>query len=120
MKKVRNKWWIKNIIHYLIKWTDWFSEYNSYKFVSYLADASKTIFNYKHKFKCKHKEISNMNKASNFKIMIISHKQQQRWNHMFFYHMFALEFWSIFEWIVLYFTQSAIFFTLNHSQLAEQ
>ena len=58
MKEVRDKWWIKNIIHYLIKWADWFFEYNSYKLVSHLTDASKAVSSYEHKLKHKHKKSS--------------------------------------------------------------
>ncbi len=32
---------------------------------------------------------------------------------------YALEFWLIFEWIILHSAQSATLFTLNHSQSAE-
>ena len=46
MKKVRNKQQIKNIIHYLIKWADWFSEYNFYKLMSHLADTFKAVADY--------------------------------------------------------------------------
>ena len=52
MKKVKNKQWIKNIIHYLIKWADWSSEYNFYELINYLIDTSKTVADYKHRLKC--------------------------------------------------------------------
>ena len=76
MKKVRNKWWIKSTIYYLIKWADWSSEYNSYKLISYLADASKAVSSYKHKLKHKHKkvQVSNMNEDLNLEVVIISCK----------------------------------------------
>ena len=63
MKKVRNKWQIKNTIHYLIKWADWSSEYNSYEFISHLAGALKAVSSYECKLKWKHKKVqaSNMN-----------------------------------------------------------
>ena len=63
MKEVRNKWQIKNIIHYLIKWADWSSEYNSYEFVSHLVNTLKAVFSYecKLKHKCKKVQISNEN-----------------------------------------------------------
>ena len=66
MKKVRDKWWIKNTIYYLIKWVDWSSEYNSYKSVSHLADALKAVSSYECKLKHKHKkaQASNVNKDS--------------------------------------------------------
>ena len=77
MKKVRDKWWIKNIIHYLIKWADWSSKYNSYELISHLADALKAVSSYKHKLKHKHKkaQVSNMNKDSELKAA--SHKWQK-------------------------------------------
>ena len=66
VKKVRNKWQIQNIIYYLIKWADWFFEYNFYKFMSHLTDALKAVTDYKQKLKHKHKKISqiNINKVS--------------------------------------------------------
>ena len=77
MKKVRDKWQIKNTIHYLIKWADWSFKYNSYKPASHLADALKAVSSYKHKLKHKHKkaQASNMNK--DLKLKAASHKQQK-------------------------------------------
>ena len=79
VKEVKNKQQIKNIIYYLIKWADWSSEYNSYELISHLADASKAVSSYECKLKHKHKkaQISNMNKDSDFKAVITSHKQQK-------------------------------------------
>ena len=84
MKKVRDKWQIQNIIHYLIKWADWFSEYNSYKFTSHLADALKAVINYKQKLKHKCKKISqiNIDKVSDSKNA--SCKQMSKWNHVLY------------------------------------
>ena len=79
VKEVRDKWWIKSTIHYLVKWAGWSFKYNSYEPASHLAGAPKAVSNYKCKLKHKHKkvQISNMNKDSDFKAMIISHKQQK-------------------------------------------
>ncbi len=83
VKKVRDKWWIKSIIHYLIKWAGWSSEYNSYKPVSHLAGASKAVSSYEHKLKCKRKKVqaSNMNEDLDSEVVIISHKWW-KWDHM--------------------------------------
>jgi len=77
VKKVRDKWQIKNTIHYLIKWADWSSEYNSYKSVSHLAGTSKAVSSYECKLKWKHKKVqaSNMNEDSELKAA--SHKWQK-------------------------------------------
>ena len=61
MKKVKNKQQIQSIIYYLIKWADWSSEYNFYKFMSHLADAFKVITDYKQKLKHKHKKTDQIN-----------------------------------------------------------
>ena len=58
VKKVKNKWWIQNIIYYLIKWADWFSEYNFYELISHLTDVLKIIADYEWKLKHKHKKTS--------------------------------------------------------------
>ena len=126
MKKIKDKQQIKNIIHYLIKWADWLSEYNFYKSVNHLADALKAVVNYKCRFKYKCKKISwiNVNNISDSEDAFC--KQTSRWNHMSYSvhsvlneavtcFSYALEFWSIFEWIILHLIQSATFFTLNHS-----
>ena len=67
MKKVRNKQQIQNTIHYLIKWTNWSSEYNFYEFMNHLADIFKTVAEYEQKLKYKYKKTSqiNINKTSN-------------------------------------------------------
>ena len=86
MKKVRNKQQIKNVIHYLIKWADWSSEYNFYELMSHLVDALKAVVDYKHKLKYKHKKVrvSNINKTLNSEDVITSHKQILRWSHMLY------------------------------------
>ena len=84
MKKVRNKWWIQNTIYYLIKWADWFSEYNFYEFASHLADTLKVIADYEWKLKCKHKKINqiNIDKVSDSENALC--KQTSRWDHMLY------------------------------------
>jgi len=74
MKKVRNKWQIKNIIYYLIKWADWSFKYNSYELISHLADASKAVSSYECKLKCKHKKVQTSNKNEDLKLEVVSHK----------------------------------------------
>ena len=51
-----NCWQIKNIIHYLIKWVTWFSEYNFYESAAHLAKTSEVIATFEWKFKCKQNE----------------------------------------------------------------
>ena len=84
MKKVRDKWWIKNIIHYLIKWADWSFKYNFYELISHLADALKAVTDYECRLKCKHKKISqiNINKISDSENA--SCKWASRWDHMLY------------------------------------
>ena len=53
MEEVQDKWQIKNIIHYLVKWEGWLLEYNLYKPASYLAGTLKAILNYECKVKHK-------------------------------------------------------------------
>ena len=84
MKKVRDKQQIKNIIHYLIKWTDWFSEYNFYKLINHLVDASKTVTDYKYRFKHKCKKISQINIDEVSDSENASCKQISRWDHIFY------------------------------------
>ena len=84
MKKVRDKQQIQNIIHYLIKWADWFSEYNFYEFVNHLADTLKAVINYKQKLKCKHKKISQINIDEVSDSENALHKQTSKWDHMLY------------------------------------
>ena len=43
IKEVLDCWWIKNTVHYLIKWATWSSEYNFYKLIAHLAKTLKII-----------------------------------------------------------------------------
>ena len=83
VKKVRNKWWIKNIIHYLIKWADWSSEYNFYELMSHLVDASKAVTDYKYRLKHKHRKISQINIDRILNSEDTLCKQTSRWDYMF-------------------------------------
>ena len=84
MKKIKNKQWIQNIIHYLIKWVDWFFKYNFYKSANHLASAFKAIADYKQKLKHKHKKISQINIDEILNSENASHKQMSRWDHMLY------------------------------------
>ena len=84
MKKVRNKQQIKNTIHYLIKWADWFSEYNFYELVSHLVDTSKAVINYECRLKYKHKKISQINIDEISDSENASCKQMSKWDHVFY------------------------------------
>ena len=55
VEKVHDKWQIRGILHYLVKWASWLSKYNFYKPLPHLAKALKTIADYKHKLKHKKK-----------------------------------------------------------------
>ena len=93
----------------MVKWANWFSEYNSYKSVSHLADASKAVADYEHKLKHKHKKISqiNIDKVSDSENALC--KQTSKWDHMLYsihdvlnevvmyFYSYALEFQLIFE-----------------------
>ena len=54
VKEVLDKRWIKDKIHYLVKWAGWPSEYNSYEPAAYLVNAPQAIADYEQKQKCKH------------------------------------------------------------------
>lgn len=56
VEEVRDKRRIKGVIHYLVKWANWPSEYNSYEPASHLARAPKAIADYERKLKRKRKE----------------------------------------------------------------
>src|SRR5438045_6861869 len=56
VEEVRDKQWIKGIIHYLIKWASWPSEYNSYELASHLTNAPKAVADFERKLKRKRKE----------------------------------------------------------------
>ena len=51
VEEVRDKRQIKGVIHYLVKWAGWPSEYNSYEPVNHLANAPRAIGD----FECKQK-----------------------------------------------------------------
>ena len=75
MKEVQDKQWIKNIIHYLVKWADWSSEYNFYESASHLTDTSKAVINYKHQLKCKQKiKTVNVDEALSSEDLSVSHR----------------------------------------------
>ena len=44
---------IKNIVHYLIKWIIWSSEYNFYELITHLAKTSETVAAFEQKLKHK-------------------------------------------------------------------
>ena len=56
IEKVHDKRCIKDMIHYLIKWTDWLSEYNSYKSAAHLANIPEAVAAYKWKRKWAHRD----------------------------------------------------------------
>src|SRR5438046_9356686 len=56
VEEVQDKQWIKGIIHYLIKWAGWPSEYNSYELASHLTNALKAVADFECKLKRKWKE----------------------------------------------------------------
>ena len=85
MKKVKNKWQIQSIIHYLIKWANWFSEYNFYEFTSHLADVLKAVADYEWKFKCKCKKTSQINIDEISDSEDVSHKQTYQDELMWFH-----------------------------------
>ena len=68
----------------MIKWADWFSEYNFYEFVSHLADALKVVADYKWKLKCKCKKTSQINIDKVLNSENVSHKWVSRWDHMLY------------------------------------
>ena len=45
---------IKNIVHYLIKWATWSSEYNFYELIAHLAKTFETVTAFE--WKLKHKQ----------------------------------------------------------------
>src|SRR5947207_599613 len=53
VEEVRDKQWIKGVIHYLVKWAGWPSEYNSYEPASHLTNAPKAVANFERKLKRK-------------------------------------------------------------------
>jgi chromodomain-containing protein len=55
VEEVLDKKQIKDTIHYLVKWANWPSEYNSYKPASHLKNVSQAVTAYEQKAKCKRK-----------------------------------------------------------------
>ena len=53
VEEVLEKRKIKDTIHYLVKWTGWPSEYNSYEPVNHLENAPQAITAYENKLKRK-------------------------------------------------------------------
>ena len=53
VEEVRDKQRIKGVVHYLIKWAGWPSEYNSYEPASHLANAPKAVADFERKLKRK-------------------------------------------------------------------
>ena len=57
VEEVRDKQRIKGVIHYLVKWAGWPSEYNFYEPASHLVDAPKAIADYERKLKRSRKKV---------------------------------------------------------------
>src|SRR5436190_131923 len=53
VEEVRDKQRIKGVVHYLVKWAGWPSEYNSYEPASHLTNAPKAVANFERKLKRK-------------------------------------------------------------------
>jgi hypothetical protein len=53
VEEVRDKWQIKDTLHYLVKWAGWSSKYNFYKSVLHLVGVLKAITDYKYWMKHK-------------------------------------------------------------------
>ena len=68
----------------MIKWADWFSEYNFYELISHLVDTSKAVTDYKHRLKCKHKKINQINIDEVSDSENVSCKQTSKWDHMLY------------------------------------
>ena len=66
MEKVRDKRRIKGVIHYLVKWAGWPSEYNSYEPASRLANAPRAVADFERKFKRTRMEAKAVGKADNY------------------------------------------------------
>ena len=109
MKKIKNKKQIQNIIHYLIKWADWFSEYNFYELASHLADTLKTVADYEQKLKHKCKKISqiNINEILNSENIFC---KQICWNEITWFFLINENMFLNFDW---FFWVNYITFHLN-------
>ena len=57
VEEVLNRRQIKNVIHYLVKWVGWPSEYNLYKPVFYLVNALQAVAAFEQKLKQKQKSV---------------------------------------------------------------
>ena len=55
VEEIRDKQWIKGVIHYLVKWAGWPSEYNSYEPASHLTNAPKLVADFEQRHKRKRK-----------------------------------------------------------------
>ena len=53
---MRDKRQIKGVIHYLVKWAGWPSEYNSYEPASHLTNAPRAVADFERKLKRKRME----------------------------------------------------------------
>ena len=53
VKEVLDQHKIKNIVHYLVKWIDWLSKYNSYELASHLVNMSHVVAAFEQKLKQK-------------------------------------------------------------------
>ena len=73
MEEIRDKQRIKGVIHYLVKWAGWPSEYNSYEPASHLTHAPKLVadFEWKHKRKRKAKRVAIDTEDSNEDDMVL-------------------------------------------------
>jgi hypothetical protein len=56
MEEIQDKQQIKDVIHYLVKWVGWSSEYNFYKSASHLVGAPEAVVSFEHKLKHKWKK----------------------------------------------------------------
>ena len=56
VEEIRDKQRIKGVIHYLVKWAGWPSEYNSYEPASYLTNAPKLVADFERRHKRKRKD----------------------------------------------------------------
>ena len=63
VEEVRDKQRIKGVLHYLVKWTGWPSEYNSYEPAGHLSGASKAVADYERRLKRKRKEVKAVDKV---------------------------------------------------------
>jgi hypothetical protein len=61
VEEVRDKRKIKGVVHYLVKWAGWPSEYNSYEPAKHLFNAPEAIANFERKLKRKRSRIKSAN-----------------------------------------------------------